>query len=159
MNRQINPVQTPVDLQRAAKPPGTIDQYAIDFDRTNQHGGRKLLLFCDHIQTMVHAIDEINVRHTAPAEHDVGSTRSSLRRMAGLVTWADIGLNLNNPPGHLTPIKRSDKILADQRSSDLNGRSREVLLRENLAHMNPFANTLTPPPQNNIQQGRRKLDD
>lgn len=54
-------IQRPVDLQRPAEPAWSIDQFSFNFNGSNQHGGGKLLLLRDHVEAMIHAIDEIHV--------------------------------------------------------------------------------------------------
>jgi hypothetical protein len=75
LRRQIDPVQPPVNLQRAAKPPGTIDQHSVISIARIKIAAGNSSRSCDHIQAVMHAVDEIDVSPTARTEHDLGSTR------------------------------------------------------------------------------------
>lgn len=101
---QIVSIQRPVDLQRLAEPAWSIDQLAFNFNGSNQHGGGKLLPLRDHVEAVIHAVDEIHVGEAGRAVEHVGSFRSPFRGMAGLILRPDIGFDFNDFAGEFTTI-------------------------------------------------------
>src|SRR5262249_58708824 len=91
----INTVQGSIDVERAAEPSGTIDQLSVDLHRPDQHSSREVGLLRHHIQTVVHAINQIDIGDAGWTEQDVGPGRSPLRSMASLILWTNIGLDFN----------------------------------------------------------------
>ena len=66
---------------------------------------------------MVHPVDEVDVSDPWWTKKHLGPLRSPFRRMAGLILWPDIGLDLNDFTHEGTTIDHSYKILADERPS------------------------------------------
>lgn len=53
----------------------------------------------DHVQALVHAIDEINVGIAGRSEHDSGALGQAARGMGGDVGKAEIGFGFDNHAG------------------------------------------------------------
>jgi len=98
--RYVEPIQRPIDLQGTAEPSRSINQFTIDLNRPDQHGGGKAGSFRYYIQTVVHAVDQIDVGNSWRTEKNFCPGRSPLRRMAGFVSRADIGLDLDDLSGY-----------------------------------------------------------
>ena len=114
----INTVQGSIDVERAAEPSGTIDQLSVDLHRPDQNSSRKVGPLRHHIQTVVHAINQINIRHAGRTEQHLGPGRPSFRSMAGLVLRANIGLDFDDLSRKSPLPILPDQIFPKQRPRD-----------------------------------------
>lgn len=69
---------------------------AADPDGSDQYGGGKAFFFGDEIQTVIHAVNQINIRKPGPAVHDGGAFCFPARGMAGGIVFPDIGFRFGN---------------------------------------------------------------
>ena len=109
---EVPAIQRPVDRQRSAQTSGAIDQggfRTIEFNGADQHCGRKARALGHHIETVVHAVDEVHIRDAWWAKEYVGPSGSASRGMACAIFLADVCFDFDNPAGD-----RSTALLADE---------------------------------------------
>src|SRR6516164_6874085 len=100
ITEQVGAIQPPIDAQRAAQEtgsPGALLQVSERLEGAEQHRVRYARACGDDVQTVPEAVDEINVRVTCGAEHDLGASRAPARGMGREITRTEIGLGLDDP--------------------------------------------------------------
>ena len=68
------------------------------FDGAHQHRARVAFVLGDGVEAVVHAVDEIDVRHARRPVHDRGTPLLANPRVRGRIVGPDIRLGLHNPP-------------------------------------------------------------
>ncbi len=63
----------------------------------------------DHVQALVHAVDEVDVGVTGRPEHDSGALGQAARSMGGDVGEAEVGFGFDNHAGGFSVQKHAAK--------------------------------------------------
>ena len=83
-------------------------------DASDQHGSRKAIRFGHHIQAIVHAVDEIDVREASGAVHGPVALGASVCGVAGQIIFADISLDLDDAPGGALSVQHAHQVRTKQ---------------------------------------------
>lgn len=83
------------------------------FSRTKKHSRRETVTLCDEIQTVIHAVDEIDVGDAGFAIHQAIPFGRAAGSVAGRVLFADVCLDFGNPRDQSPPFGLMDNVLAD----------------------------------------------
>ena len=80
-----------------ARPTASHDRNALErLERPDEHRGRRVLRFSDHVDEVVDAVVEVDVRETGRTIERSVAAGSARRRMAGRVGLANVRLDLDD---------------------------------------------------------------
>src|SRR5438874_11662179 len=118
------------------------------FDRrhsAHQYGVRKIFYVRDHIELVVHAVDEINVSRAANAVHRFRAARASaVVSVRGLVLWASISFGLHDDSGHPRAVSvRNDQLISQQIARDFEHIGASIEFAGQLHGINPPITQIT----------------
>jgi hypothetical protein len=130
------PVQPAIDGQRLAQLGWPIEQVAVLLSgapgshylhtfhgicRPDQHRRRKTCSLCDRIQTVVQAVNQIDVGQAAGAIHGPVARAGAAGGMAGQIVLTHVSLDLADTAGQPLPIHHAHQGASQQVARDIQG--------------------------------------